>query len=36
MQQVAALILRLLQAIVKTLQGAGVMKRRTVEKVAVE
>jgi len=36
MQQVAALIMRLLQAIVKTLQGAGMMKRRTVEKIAVE
>ncbi|HEX2558381.1 MAG TPA: hypothetical protein VHK86_08675 [Nitrososphaera sp.] len=36
MQQIAAIILRLLQAIVKTLQDAGVMKRRAVEKVAVE
>lgn len=36
MQQVAALILRLLQAIVKTLQDAGLIKRRAVEKVVVE
>jgi hypothetical protein len=36
MPQIVTVILRLLQAIVKTLQGSRLMKRRTVERIAVE
>jgi hypothetical protein len=35
-KSMAAIILQLLQAIIKILQQAGLTKRRTVEKVSVE